>query len=271
MNCFFEHYIESDSFHLKYAKGEPSVKGEEFHNYHELVLFLGGSSHLISKSIQKDLEIGSLVIVPKGSFHQFVILDSNYTRLILGFRETEEIAALCDSVMNEVQVIENPDIALSSVLSALIEITQSNISQKEKELFVFASLVHILIHLKKHSKGFAETKNELSHTVQKALSYIDGHYTEDISVESIADALHISVSQLFHKFKDELKLSVYQYISKKRLANARLLIEAGETVSGAAISSGFTDYSVFFRMYKKYYGEPPSQLRKRSDFLQGSE
>ena len=76
---------------------------------------------------------------------------------------------------------------------------------------------------------------------------------------------------LFGKGNRDGKISVYQYISKKRLANARLLIEAGATVSDAAINSGFNDYSVFFRMYKKYYGEPPSQLRNRSDFMQGSE
>ena len=117
----------------------------------------------------------------------------------------------------------------------------------------------------------AGLESEVSSTVQRALSYIDGHYTESISVESVANAMHISASQLFHRFRGELKISVYQYISKKRLANARLLIEAGATVSDAAINSGFNDYSVFFRMYKKYYGEPPSQLRNRSDFMQGSE
>ena len=271
MNGYFEHYIESDWFRLKYAKGEPSTKGQEFHNYHEFVLFLGGKSHLISKNIQKELKIGSLVIVPKACFHQFAVSGSNYTRLIVGFRETEEIATLCENVMSEVKVIESPDKALISSLNALIEITKSNLSQKEKELFIRASLVHILIYFKKYSKGSTDPKNELSPTVQMALAYIDGHYTESITVESIADTLHISVSQLFHKFKHELKISVYQYISKKRLANARLLIEAGATVSDAAICSGFTDYSVFFRMYKKYYSEPPFNLRKKASFTKNIE
>ena len=135
MNGYFEHYIESDWFRLKYAKGEPSTKGQEFHNYHEFVLFLGGKSHLISKNIQKELKIGSLVIVPKACFHQFAVSGSNYTRLIVGFRETEEIATLCENVMSEVKVIESPDKALISSLNALIEITKSNLSQKEKELF----------------------------------------------------------------------------------------------------------------------------------------
>ena len=271
MNDYFEHYIESDSFHLKYAKGSPSVKGQEFHVYHEFVLFLDGKAHLISKNIQKELKKGSLVIVPKASFHQFAVSGSNYTRLILGFRETDEISELIENVMSEVKVIEKPDEALFSTLYALADVSSSDLAQNEKELFIRASLIHTLIYLKKYSKGSADLKNQLSPTVQKALSYIDGHYTESISAQSIASALHISVSQLFHKFKNELKISVYQYISKKRLANARLLIEAGETVSDAAISSGFSDYSVFFRMYKKYYGAPPSKLRPKTEFIYNGE
>ena len=271
MNGYFEHYIESDSFHLKYAKGYPSAKGQEFHNYHEFILFLDGKAHLISNNIQKDLKIGSLVIVPKASYHQFVVSGSNYTRLILGFRETEETSKLIESAMSEVRVVEDLDEALLSALHNLADVASSELAQNEKKLFIRASLIHILIYLKKYSIGSPDSKNRLSPTVQKALSYIDRHYTESISVEDISDALHISDSQLFHKFKDELKISVYQYISKKRLANARLLIEKGETVSCAAISSGFTDYSVFFRMYKKYYGETPSKLRRKTGFIQSVE
>ena len=271
MNSYFEYYIESNTFHLKYAKRGTAIKGQEFHNYHELVFFLDGKARLISKNIQKDLKIGSLVLVPKASFHQFVVSGNDYTRLILGFRETNEIAELIKNVMNEVNVIEEPNEVLLSSFHNLKNVFKSDLSQNEKELFVCASLVHILIYLKEYSKGRADPKNELSSTVQKALSYIDGHYTESISVESVADAVHISASQLFHRFKGELKISVYQYISKKRLANARLLIEAGATVSDAAINSGFNDYSVFFRMYKKYYGAPPSKLRPKTEFIYNGE
>jgi AraC-like DNA-binding protein len=263
MSDYFEHYVRSKDLHLKYAKGEPSAKGQEFHNYHEIVLFFGGKARFISKSIQKELSLHSLILVPRASFHQFAVRGSDYTRLILGFYETEETGALARQVMQNVRVIDEPAPALLSALHRLAEAVASDFSGEEKELFIRASLIHILLYLKKESPAIAESKNGLSPTVAGALSYIDGHYTRPITVEQVAQALHVSVSQLFHKFKEELQISVYQYVSKKRIANARLLIEAGETAANAAATSGFSDYSVFFRTYVKTYGEAPSRLRKQ--------
>ena len=70
MSDYFEHYVRSKDLHLKYAKGEPSAKGQEFHSYHEIVLFFGGKARFISKSIQKELSLHSLILVPRASFQQ---------------------------------------------------------------------------------------------------------------------------------------------------------------------------------------------------------
>ena len=69
MESLFEYYIESDNLHLKYAKGEPAVRKQEFHNYNEFVLFINGNASLISKNIQQKLTHGSLILIPKEHFH----------------------------------------------------------------------------------------------------------------------------------------------------------------------------------------------------------
>ena len=88
---------------------------------------------------------------------------------------------------------------------------------------------------------------------KKLYSMFFENYTENLSVESIAKRLYISSSTLSHKFKKELRISVYQYITKKRLSAAHDLIRGGETLTNAALKSGFNDYSCFYRLYKKYY------------------
>ena len=264
MGKYFSYYHVYEKYHLKYAKGTPSLNGREFHNYHEIVWFLGGNARLISKNIQNDLTEGCLVIVPRASFHQFNVSGDDYTRLILGFRETEDISDLVSAVMNEVKIIEKPDGSLQECLDRLRKMVVSDFSEEEKKLFIRASLIQILIYLKKCSIGAISKSTFLSETVQSALSYIDGHFTEEMSVELIAEALHVSPSHLFHKFKKELNISVYQYIAKKRMSNARLLIESGNSLHFAAVHSGFGDYSAFYRMYKKNYGESPSCFQIRA-------
>ena len=262
MPSIFEYYIETDNFHLKYAMGEPFLKGEEFHNYHEFVLFLDGKSKLISKNIQLDLSPGNIIMIPKNFFHQFVIPNTQeYTRCILGFRDTPELLGLINDVMTDVKVIPTPDENVLSVFHNLIDAVNSNLSREEKKMFISASLVHLLIFLKKQPINAVSKNINISPEVRQTLSFIDKKFTENISVKLIADSLHISASTLSHKFSAELNISVYRYISEKRLSHVQRLIDEGKNISEAALLSGFSDYSGFFRMYKKRYKKLPSDYK----------
>ena len=253
----FEYYIETDTLHLKYAKGAPAVKGQEFHNYNEFVLFLGGSSFFISKNIQQKLTYGSLLIIPKEHFHHFCVEQpENYERLILGFQETSETNRLIHDVMDAIKIIPIPDEKTVSVFESLIQIVKSDISPEDKKLFIYSALIQLLIYLKQNSSGAISKSLSLSPEVSQALSIIDEKYRENLSVKSIADMLFVSPSTLAHKFSKELNISIYRYITKKRLMEAHKLIrENNETLSSAAIKCGFCDYSCFYRLYKKYPSE----------------
>ncbi|MBQ4087269.1 MAG: helix-turn-helix domain-containing protein [Clostridia bacterium] len=254
METLFEYYIETDAFHLKYAKGEPAVKEQEFHDYNEFVFFLSGSSFFISKNIQQELAPGSLILIPKENFHQFCVKNpKSYVRLILAFRDTAELSSLTAEIMDTVKVISEPDERVVSEFEHLMEIVTSALSDDEKKLYIRASLHHLMIHLKMTASDAVCNHMRLSPVVRQALAIIDEAYTENLSVKSIAEALFVSPSTLAHKFSKELHISVYQYLIKKRLSAAHNLITHGETLSAASAKSGFRDYSCFYRLYKKYY------------------
>ena len=261
MEKLFEYYIETDTFHFKYAKGEPAVKEQEFHDYNEFVMFISGKSFLNSKNIQQELTPGSIILIPKEHFHQFHVSEpEKYVRCILGFRETPEIYKLVHEVMDMIKVIVAPDENVVSVFDNLIAIVKSELSNEEKNLFIRASLIQLLIYLKHHTYEIISKSNNLSPVVNYALNIIDAKYAENLSVKSIAKQLYVSPSTLSHKFSKELNISVYQYITKKRLSVAHELITYGETFKSAALSSGFNDYSCFYRLYKKYYKKTNAHL-----------
>ncbi len=254
MEKIFEYYIETDSFHFKYAKGEPAVKEQEFHDYNEFVFFITGKSFLVSKNIQHKLIPGSIVMIPQEQFHQFYINQpEEYVRCILGFRKTPENHKLVSEVMKITKVITVPDKCIVAVFENLIEIAKSEISNAEKEMYIKASLLYLLIYLKLHPYETINKSINVSPIVNRTLDLIDEKYAENLSVESIAKHFYISPSTLSHKFKKELNISVYQYITKKRLSVAHNRIRHGETLTSAALNSGFNDYSCFYRLYKKYY------------------
>lgn len=254
MEQLFEYYIETENYHLKYAKGAPAVKDREFHDYNEFVFFISGKSFLVSKNIRQELTSGSIVMIPQEQYHQFFVRQpEEYVRCILGFRKTSENHKLVSDVMKSINVIAVPDKNILAEFEGLIEIIKSALSREEKEMYIQAALVHLLIYLKLHPFEQTAQSSDISPTVSRALDMIDENYTENLSVESIAKRLYISSSTLSHKFKKELRISVYQYITKKRLSAAHDLIRGGETLTNAAWKSGFNDYSCFYRLYKKYY------------------
>lgn len=253
MEQLFEHYIENQIFHLKYAKGEPSVKNREFHNYHEFVFFMEGEAYFISKNIQQELLPGSLIVIPQGAFHQFCVTSPcKYKRCILGFHATPDISALINEIMTEVKIILMPTKRITSLWESIIETVTGNLSEEVKLLFIQASLIQMLVYMKQGLTGEITQNLNISPLVQRALAYIDQHYTQKITVESIAGQLYISPSTLAHHFKKELNIPIYQYISKRRILSVLKLAEAGESYAKAAVDSGFNDYSCFYRIYKKY-------------------
>lgn len=250
----FEYYIITERFHVKFAKGEPALKDEEFHDYHEFILFLGGSAYFLSKNIQQKLPHGCIVAIPKEHFHQFIVDSPNeYVRCILGFRETETTRALIESVMTKIKIFETPNEKIIRLFSELCEIAKSELDESEKSIFAEGALHQLLIYFK-HLESDAITKNvNVSEVVRSAIDFIDKNFQKALSVPMIASKLFVSESTLSHKFSREMNLSIYQYILKKRLISARMRIEAGESLSNAAINSGFSDYSSFYRAYKKHY------------------
>lgn len=253
MENLFEYYLENESFHFKYAKGEPSVKDREFHHYHEFVLFMEGTSYFISKNIQQELSPGSIVLIPSEQFHQFCVRNpAKYCRCILGFRETPETVKLIHEVMDEVKIICRPSKRITDLFQNLTEIVKSELMDETKRLFIQASLIQLLVYCKQCAPAEITQNINISPVVQQAITYIDENYTQKISVESIAKHLYISPSTLAHKFRKELNITVYQYISKKRMLSVHILVNKGVSYAEAAIKSGFSDYSCFYRLHKKY-------------------
>ena len=90
--------------------------------------------------------------------------------------------------------------------------------------------------------------------------YIDTHLDEALSLSSLADRFFQDPNTLSRKFKREVGVTVCEYIRKKRLALARVKISQGMSATQAGATSGFSDYSSFFRAFKNEYGVNPREF-----------
>ncbi len=94
-------------------------------------------------------------------------------------------------------------------------------------------------------------------------AHIDLHYTEDISLQSLADVLHISPYYLSHVFKDMTGYSPGQYITRRRIGLAQnLLISTGLSISEIAARVGYPSPSHFHDRFTRNVGMSPRAYRK---------
>jgi len=129
MKQSFSNYIRGEQILLKYAIGVGALRGKEFHEYYELILFMGGEVDLYSDDMHVSLEPGQLVIIPKERYHQLVIKgdEGEYKRCVFSFYETSEISDLLSRSFNSVRVIEATACSLM-LFDKVIELSQSELS-----------------------------------------------------------------------------------------------------------------------------------------------
>lgn len=109
----------------------------------------------------------------------------------------------------------------------------------------------------------AEAQKRGNDIIDNAVAYINEHYAdEDISLDSVAEAINISANYLSALFSHKVGLSFVEYITKKRMAKAKQLLRNTSKRSGEiACEIGYKDPRYFSFVFKKNQGCTPSQYR----------
>ena len=105
---------------------------------------------------------------------------------------------------------------------------------------------------------------QLPDALSRALKYLDANCTSNVTPEDAAEYAGISRPYLFRMFRESLRTSPHQYLLKRRLDKAKLLL-AGETFSIKEIAAdcGFESIEVFYRQFRSSFHTTPAEYRKQ--------
>ncbi len=96
-----------------------------------------------------------------------------------------------------------------------------------------------------------------------ALEYIGTHYREKLMLSDIASYVHLNESYLCRLFKEEMNISIVNYINKLRMEKAAQLILANQVpIKNIGYLIGIETPSYFYRLFKAYYNLSPTQYAK---------
>ncbi len=102
-----------------------------------------------------------------------------------------------------------------------------------------------------------------SDVVCRIKQYIDIHYDQDLSLDTMSKHFFIGKYQISRIFKKTYDINYSDYILKVRMENAAFLLHTTSCkLYEIAHRTGFEETSYFSNVFKKYYGITPNEYRK---------
>lgn len=244
------------------------------HSYVEILYChsAAGVEYLVGSDRYK-LQKGDVVLIPPGISHRPIMpetLSEPYVRDVLWVNA--DFLASLEEIFPKSTVSSLAPVTLLRTANTqwdfLGELFHAGVLEEERkepgwEAIVVGNSLKILTHLGRaylqHSSGIL--KAEQPELLDKLTAYIEDHYASRITVDALARKFYVSSSTISHLFKQKMGVSIYRYVTQRRLISAKNLISEGIALEQVATKVGFSDYSAFYRAFKQEYGISPRQFR----------
>lgn len=99
--------------------------------------------------------------------------------------------------------------------------------------------------------------------IKPAIDYIEASYDQPLTLADVAKAAYLSVSRLAHLFKEQMGITIIDYLTNVRIGHAkRLLLSTDKSCSKICFEVGYNNQSYFTRTFKEIVGMTPRQFRE---------
>ncbi len=247
-----------------YASTGEGVKNHN-HPYYHMIYMLTGEFDFVIDGEGYKLSSGNCVLVPRKSDHTYInngkttveyleikfsltkgALDAQVFRRGTCISDNKIIGMLFEQILNEYTTFANhSDQATSSYLLALLNLFGENERHTREQQFRYID---------------ASDYSKLS---QQIVRYLESHYHEDLSLDSLASALNRNKSYLCDSFKKDTNSTILDSLNFIRIRRAAELVVYSEyNLTRVAEMCGFASVSHFNRVFLKYVGITPGQCRR---------
>lgn len=245
-----------------------------WHNYIEIFYVKKGSIRLQTDDFSFHLDEGHICFINSNTIHSVHHTDIENEILILQIpTETQRpFYTLRNYKFNSSAYLADfsqERVPLKELQSILDNIYREHIIKSAGYNQIILGYINTLLGLLIR-KYYLIPKTDNDYTAEKNLSrlsdiitYLDEHYTEKVSLQTIADELHINYYYLSHFFKDTAGISFQDYLNNLRVDKSlSLLAEADKNITDIALDSGFPNIKSYTKAFKEKFGMLPSKYKK---------
>ena len=244
------------------------------HDFYEVYFFLSGNVQYNIESRSYLLTPGDVLLISPMELHQpmFSAEQREYERIVLWidkqfleeFSVGGELFTTCfDTTSPNHSNLLRPEGVTRQFLMFLLEqlISENNSKEPYQQMAAMSYLAQVMIALNRLALQQREesTVSAPDSTVYSVLGYINEHYSENLTLDDLANRFFISKYHLAREFQRLVGTSVHRYIVQKRLVMAKQMLSAGKPSSEVYQNCGFGDYSNFYRAFKAEYQISPKE------------
>lgn len=274
-------FDSSICYYFDYDERSHSVNMDfpHFHSFYEMMIPLSPKAYHFINGKRYDLVPNDLVLLAPSVLHQTEYPPGPPSdRIVIGFMFPRHMPSFESGYREILSVFNSPcpvfrfhrdeQAILFSRLNEITEISQRVLSPSVRNLMIhnkFVEFLYLLYSMKDQNYYTPSTEGGIKDKIYNITSYIHLHYSEDISLTTLADTFFISPYYLSHQFKEVTGYTVIQYIQLTRIKNAQyLLLNSSEKITQIAELTGFSSFSQFNRVFRKICGMSPSDYKLSS-------
>lgn len=270
-NCDYR----AEFFSYGYDETEITVETEfpfHAHEQYEIYWFVGGAGVYFIEGSEYKLKPNMILLMRSAEMHRPKLkIGSMYKRATVHFSpqyiagNDPEFKFLLPFT-NHSPGVENmyckEDFDSNLIYDCLANMSKINGDKYADKLRLDSMFYCVLQELYDAHTKRCDVKNAAEDTLMSQITlYIEQHLSEQLSLAELQNRFYISKTHLTRLFKKTTGLSAWEYIGVKRLTVAKTMLGEGGRATVVAQKCGFSDYSAFYRAYKKRFGVAPSSSR----------
>jgi xylan 1,4-beta-xylosidase len=242
------------------------------HHWHqsvELIYILNGSTNITVKEVTYTLKEDDLLLINPYEVHslqaEHCVLASFKIQLSMFDKNVLSEIPLhfdCNSATTEDKsIFFDTKRLLALLIKANTE--QNNSTQILSKSFSYALLYELISKFGIEEKQQDVEGNQSLSRMEEILNYINDHYHEKISLNTLAEVTYLTVPYLSRIFKRCMGINFSEYLTNVRLSFAVSdLTNTNDSIETIAEKNGFPNSRSFVTAFKDTYGHLPSAYRK---------
>ena len=237
-----------------------------YHKELEIAFILDGTFKTCYDGTEYTLTKGSVLLCGSNSIHYSTdfYAEGEWILLIIDPQTLLGPAAQLSKKTPICPVWNNPE--MDSIIWSSIQYALDNKANLHSEdlVLLLSSILSLIIR--------DMNMRDLSQNIKaehRVLNYCRNHYTEPISIKSVAKALYFSESYVSHLFRNVLGRSFPQHINALRIAHSATLLKTTNlSCTQIAMESGFSTLRTFNHVFLQQYKMTPLQYRKQARLVE---